>query len=351
MRKLITIIMLAGISGGLCYVLAKYEVKRIDGQIIIRRQGQQANLTAGSPGQAAGIKSAVLNDSGSSPADDSLPPRDPKQKVLRIASFNLDGFNSHRLARLYMAEQLKILLAGFDIVAVQDIRETHAGALRELVEKINSDGRHFDFVVSPEVELGSVDRFNAFLLNRATIEVDRFKVFAVSDINATMQCRPLVALFRARSPSVAEAFTFVLVNVNVDQDRISGGLDILDDVYRAARNTHPNEDDVIMLGNFETNGRRPGAVAMIPDIGWAIDGLVSTVRGDRLADNLVFDRRATTEFTGRADVVDVVRSLNITSAEAVRISEHLPVWAEFSVFEGGRAGSIAGKTAGTVLVK
>ena len=70
-----------------------------------------------------------------------------------------------------------------------------------------------------------------------------------------------------------------------------------------------------------------------------------------MADNLFFDRRATTEFTGRADVVDVVRSLNITSEEAALMSSHLPVWAEFSVFEGGQAGYIAtGKVNGAGCV-
>ena len=342
MRKLIAIIMLVGISAGACYLLSKYEVRRIDGQIIISRQGQQANLQANRPAEAPEARQA---------ADASLPPRDPNQKALRIASFNLEGFNSHKLSGLYIAEQLTTLLAGFDIVAIQDIRETHVGSLRELVDAINADGRYFDFVVSPEVGRGSIDRFNAFLFNKATVELNRFKVFTVADTGGIMRCRPLVALFRARLPRASDAFTFILVNVNVDFDRATSGVELLDDAYRAVRATNPKEDDVILLGNFETDGKRPGPLAMIPNVGWAIDAMVSTVRGDRLADNLVFDREATSEFTGRADVVDVVRSLNITSAEAARISGHLPVWAEFSVFEGGQAGHIAEKKTAETLIK
>ena len=340
MQKFIAIIMLVGISGGACYLLSNYEVRRIDGQIIISRQGQQANLPAAQPAEAPATARA---------ADASLPPRDPNQKALRIASFNLEGFNSRKLSRLYIAGHLTTLLAGFDIMAIQDIRETHVGSLRELVDAINADGRHFDFAVSSEVGRGSIDRFNAFLFNKATVELDRFKVFAVADTGGTMRCRPLVALFRARTPRASDAFTFMLVNVNVDFDRATSGLGILDDVYRAVRATNPKEDDVILLGNFETDRKHPGPLAMIPNAGWAIDGIVSTVRGDRLADNLIFDRHATSEFTGRADVVDVVRSLNITSTEASRISGHLPVWAEFSVFEGGQTGHFAEKTAETLI--
>ena len=349
MWKLIAIVMLVGVSGGVCYLLSNYEIKRLDGQIIISRRDQQSNLMAyraALPAVDAGV------------ADDSLPPRNPNQKALRIASFNLQGLNSRKLSGMHTAERLARLLEGFDVVALQDIRATHVGSLRELVDTINGNGPnrtrsnrtggHFDFAVSPEVGRGSIDCFNAFLFDKSTIELDRFKLCAVADPSGSMRCRPLVGIFRARAPQVSDAFTFILVNVHVDSDRAAAELNLLDDVYRAVRAANPKEDDVILLGNFETDSRRPGQLARIPNVGWALDSTVSTVRGDRLADNLIFDRHATSEFTGRANVVDVVRALNITSSEALEISGHLPVWAEFSVFEGGQAGHIAKKTDETV---
>ena len=344
MWKLIAIVMLVGVSGGVCYLLSNYEIKRFDGQIIISQRDQQSSLTAyqaAPPAVDAGV------------ADNSLPPRNPNQKALRIASFNLEGLNSRKLSGMHTAERLARLLEGFDVVALQDIRATHVGSLRELVDTINGNGAngtggHFDFAVSPEVGRGSIDCFNAFLFDKSTIELDRFKLCAVADPSGLMRCRPLVGIFRARAPQVSDAFTFILVNVHVDYDRAAAELNLLDDVYRAVRAANPKEDDVILLGSFETDRRRPGQLARIPNVGWALDSTVSTVRGDRLADNLIFDRHATSEFTGRANVVDVVRALNITSSEALEISGHLPVWAEFSVFEGGQTGHIAEKTGGTV---
>ena len=351
MRKLIAIIVLVGISGGVCYLLSAYEIKRVDGQIVIRRQGQQAGAKTGEaslPAVAASI-------------DDSLPPRNPNQKSLRIASFNLEGFGACKLSAMHTAARLARLLEGFDIVAVQDIRSAHVGPLRELIDTINARvdarvdtrtnvGGHFDFAVAPEIGRSAVDNFNAFIFDRSTIELDRFKLCSVVDPSGSMRCLPLVGIFRARSPQAHEAFTFILVNVHVDYDRDTAELNLMDDVYRAVRAANPKEDDVILLGNFETDRRRPGGLARIPNAGWALESTVSTVRGDRLADNLVFDRHATSEFTGRANVVDVVRALNITSIEAMELSGHLPVWAEFSVFEGGQAGNIAEK-AGATLTK
>lgn len=339
--------MLAGLSGGLCYALAKYDIKRIDGRIIISRHGQQANLKA--DGSAAEASAASCYSGTDAIEDASLPPRDPSRKILRIASFNLDGFNSRKLAMPLIAERLTAIIAGFDVIAVQDVRESHVGSLHELLEVVNARGRHFDFAVAPEVGRGSVTRYNAFIFNRATVEIDRFKICEVTDTAGLMRCRPLVGVFRARGPQTCDAFTFVLVNVNVDYDRVSAGLDILDDVYRAVRAANPREDDILLLGNFEVDLNQAAPPAFSPGATWALDGIVSTVRGDRLADNLAFDRLATAEFTGRADVIDVVRGLNVTTEEALRISSHLPVWAEFSAYEGGPAGHFANKKAETQL--
>ena len=34
----------------------------------------------------------------------------------------------------------------------------------------------------------------------------------------------------------------------------------------------------------------------------------------------------------------MMREFELTMPEALEVSEHLPVWAEFSVYEGGQAG-------------
>ncbi|NMC21084.1 MAG: deoxyribonuclease, partial [Thermogutta sp.] len=46
------------------------------------------------------------------------------------------------------------------------------------------------------------------------------------------------------------------------------------------------------------------------------------------------DRRATTEYTGKHGVMDLVRQFNISAGQAAQVADHLPVWAEFSTREG-----------------
>ena len=83
----------------------------------------------------------------------------------------------------------------------------------------------------------------------------------------------------------------------------------------------------------------------MPGITWAIAGIPTNVLRTQQYDNIIFHSQATREFVGRGGVVDFMRDYNLGADEAAEVSDHLPVWAEFSIFEGGRAGPLAAKPA------
>jgi hypothetical protein len=55
-------------------------------------------------------------------------------------------------------------------------------------------------------------------------------------------------------------------------------------------------------------------------------------------DNILFTQPATAEFTGGAGVVDLMEMFQLTEQQALEVSDHLPVWGEFSIYEGGSGG-------------
>ena len=55
----------------------------------------------------------------------------------------------------------------------------------------------------------------------------------------------------------------------------------------------------------------------------------------------MFSDVATTEYTGRWGVFDMIREFNLTMDEALEVSDHMPIWAEFSIYEGGQGGRVA----------
>ena len=78
-----------------------------------------------------------------------------------------------------------------------------------------------------------------------------------------------------------------------------------------------------------------GELGAIPGILAAIAASSHQHAADRAVRQLVFQLSATSEYAGRSGVFDFMREYNLTLEQALQVSDHLPVWAEFSVLEGG----------------
>jgi hypothetical protein len=98
-----------------------------------------------------------------------------------------------------------------------------------------------------------------------------------------------------------------------------------------------------MLGDFNADESHLGQLGAMSNLAYVVSGTPTNTHGTKTYDNVLFDRRATSEFLGRGGVLDVMREFNITLDQALKLSDHLPIWAEFSVYEGGRPGAVAAR--------
>jgi deoxyribonuclease-1-like protein len=268
------------------------------------------------------------------------PPVPERLRSIRIATFNVSPLDERKLTKPFILMRLAQTLEQFDLVALQDIQAPNQSVLVRLLEQVNAMGRHYDYVLPPQVGRDPVAQYSAFVFDRATVEVDRRTVYNVEDPTRQLRRQPLVASFRARGADPSQAFTFTLINVHVSQEQVSAELDLLDDVYRGVRDDGRNEDDIILLGSLETDDRHLGQLGQVPHLTCSVFMAPSTVQA-RLADNILFNRRATVEFTGRSGVLDLMRQFDMGTREVIELAYHFPVWAEFSIFEGGQAGHVA----------
>jgi hypothetical protein len=179
------------------------------------------------------------------------------------------------------------------------------------------------------------------VFDTASIEVDRTALYTVSDPDDRLHREPLVGWFRVRGPAPEQAFTFSLVNIHTDPDETRQELDALADVFRVVRDDGRGEDDVIVLGDLNVDENHLGRLGQLSNIHWCVSRVATNTRGTKQYDNVVFSSLATTEYTGRWGVFDMIRQFNLTVDEALEVSDHQPVWAEFSLVEGGQRGRIA----------
>jgi len=301
----------------------RFDLQGLDG-IQIAPQGQTANKET--------------------PARDPLaPPPARSTGSVRVATFNIQVFGKSKASKPQVMDVLARIIRNFDLVAIQEIRVADDDLLPNFVELINSAGVHYDYVIGPRLGRTSSTEQYAYVFDMATIEVDRSQLYTIADPDDLLHREPLVGWFRVRGPPPDQAFTFSLVNIHTDPDETKEELDILDDVVRVVRDDGRREDDVIILGDLNVDDKNLGQLGQISGMTWVVSGTPTNTRGTAQYDNLVFQRQATSEFTGRAGIFDFMRQYNLAMEEALEVSDHLPVWAEFSAYEGGQPGRIAAR--------
>jgi len=61
--------------------------------------------------------------------------------------------------------------------------------------------------------------------------------------------------------------------------------------------------------------------------------VMTNTRRNRAYDNLLFEQSATAVYTGTWGVLDLEETFGLTRDQALKVSDHLPVWAEFDARE------------------
>jgi endonuclease/exonuclease/phosphatase family metal-dependent hydrolase len=260
-------------------------------------------------------------------------------EVIRIASFNIRGLDEARLGHPHLESVLARVVTSFDVVALQEVCVDDPWLLTRFLKRLGEG--QYDYVMGLPDASSSERVCNVLVYNRATIELVEQRHYTVNDPDNLIQRKPLVAWFRTRTANVQDAFTFSLVNVQLNPLSPKDELLQIGPVFRAVRSDGRGEDDVIMIGDFGV----PAAHLAEATIGGGLAPLVryvaTSTAGDAQPDNVLIDSIATSEFSGEAGVLDFMKICNLTLAEAQMVSDHLPVWAEFYVHENTRPGRVA----------
>jgi endonuclease/exonuclease/phosphatase family metal-dependent hydrolase len=274
--------------------------------------------------------------------------------TIRIASFNIQVFGDEKARKPYVMQTIALAIRNFHVVAIQEIRTQDSYFLDNFLRTyVNADGQHYyDYVIGPRLGRSNSKEQYAFLYDTTAVEVNRQSIYTVNDPQDLLHREPLVALFRVRGPAPTEAFTFLLVNIHTDPDETKEELDTLADVYRAVRQASGGEDDVIILGDLNVDDRHLGRLGQIPGVRPIVTRVFTNTRQNALYDNFVVHQPSTAEFTGRWGVFDIRQLVNppLTTDQALEVSDHLPIWAEFSAYESAAPGRVATRPATTASV-
>ncbi|TWT74098.1 endonuclease/exonuclease/phosphatase family protein [Allorhodopirellula solitaria] len=268
------------------------------------------------------------------------------QSSLRVASFNIQVFGQSKSSKPEVMQQLATLFLLFDVVAVQEIRGDPMVPIERLLEEITRQGGRYRAIHGPPVGRTSQKECYSYFWDQNRVDIVPDSDFLVDDRDDRMHRQPMVASFQTRVAPVDSRlpFRFTMINVHTDPDEVRGDtpeneLNVLDDVFQSVRNYEyqtNNEDDFILLGDLNVDveglrelGSMPGMVSLIGDV-------PTNTRQSKCYDHILIDSRVTTEFLHRSGVLSMEHFFGIDQAAAIKISDHNPIWAEFSVYEAPR---------------
>jgi len=234
------------------------------------------------------------------------------------------------------ASPLADICLHFDVVAFQEVNGHRPGWLDEVVAEIGrqSNGKVTFQYASDHARVSRDQVQYAFLFNTAKVNLDHH--YTVADPDNVLLREPLVGWFRTAGVPAEQAFTFNLVNVQLAQRRPGNELAYFGQLHHAIRKDGRGEDDVIFVGDFKSGDRALSALRKRSGMTWVISDKATNTMNDAQYDNIVFEQTATLEFTGNGGVVDFLKEYNLGFRDAMSISDHMPVWAEFSAIERAR---------------
>jgi endonuclease/exonuclease/phosphatase family metal-dependent hydrolase len=262
-----------------------------------------------------------------------------EQNPIRVANFNIQAFGEEKRSDPAVMDVLTTIARQFDVMAVEELRDASETTLPFYMERINAvAGPAYAAVWSPRLGRTQSKENYAFIYNTETIALVDGAAYTFEDpppgsTTDLFQREPFIARFVATKGD----FDFVLIVIHTEPDETWAELSALPLVLDDARGRFPDENDFIMLGDMNAgcsylHPQQPLLLREAPFVWVVPDEADTTVKATNCAyDRIILDAGAGTRFTGTWGVFLFDAEYNLSYEDAVKVSDHYPVWAEFNI--------------------
>ena len=247
--------------------------------------------------------------------------------TIRIATFNIQVFGKTKRDKPEVMAVLVDTVRAYDLVAVQELKDASGQIGGAFLAAINGEGAGYAMLESPRTgataSTSATEQY-AFYYDTATVMALGEGALYPDSEDAFVR-EPWVARFQVRGGR----FSFVLVTVHTRPESAVTEVGALHSAVQWARERHPEEDDFIVLGDFNAacDYASPGDLDALAirgaDYNWIVPDDADTNLAARACayDRLVTTEGALGDFTGHWGVD--------RRFDQREVSDHFPVWAEF----------------------
>lgn len=250
---------------------------------------------------------------------------------LRVGAFNIQIFGVSKMDEPEVVEVIKDIVIQYDIILIQEIRDSTNTAIHELLDEVNSMGAGtYQMMLSERLGRTSSKEQYAFFYKQSTVGV--VNAYQWPDVNDVFEREPYTVRFR---PLTGSSGDFGFMGIHVKPDDAVAEIDALYDVYESVSSMW-GLDDILIGGDLNAG------CSYVSDSDWqnirlktdsrflwAIgDGVDTTVTNS----DCPYDRMVLAGSGLRGDYISgsgVVyyfdSDLGVSNALALDVSDHYPV--------------------------
>ena len=252
--------------------------------------------------------------------------------TFRIGTFNIQNFGKTKLNDSARVNVLAGIIRKYGIVAVQEISDVSGEVPLTFCTIINRKGKyHYAVAVSPltgehEDDKTSREQY-AFFYDTTLFSLLSAPCLYNDSLHDYFAREPFTAWFKTKSGG----YSFVLVTIHTTPKQAVEEIGSLDEVINWAMGKYPKETEIVVLGDFNASCSyaSPGDLDRLAIRGknyyWVVPDDAKTnlsAKSDCAYDRFVLTLPAKDHYTGQWGVDRCFDSKTI--------SDHWPVWAEFS---------------------
>ncbi|NWX95587.1 DNSL2 protein, partial [Nothoprocta ornata] len=251
--------------------------------------------------------------------------------ALCIGAFNIQAFGDSKMSDQTIADIIVNILSRYDIVLVQEVRDSDLSAVTELMEQLNSaSSSQYAYEISGPLGRDNYKEMYLFIYRTEAVSV--LDTYQYKDRQDVFSREPFI--LRVSSPHT-KAGEFVLVPLHSAPHAAVAEIDALYDVYLAIVNKW-DTDNIMFLGDFNADCSyvRPEDWSSIrlrtSDVfKWLLPDSADTTVGksDCAYDRIVVcgAKLKRSVVPNSAAVYNFQRALQLEQEEALAVSDHFPV--------------------------
>jgi len=266
-----------------------------------------------------------------------------ESNTVLMGSFCVDPLRPQHLDHVEFLDDFLTVVAQFDLLAIQGIYTDKSDMLEQIVKEVSArTGRSYRYTVVFPSNPSPNRPVPVFFYDENVLEVDPSTIQLLGMPNRPFSFPPLSAKYRVKKAPAERAFTFYAVNMQLypgfENDELNAVPNMMMRLKEAAsKGNFDREDDVILFGYFGLEPRQTvvGDARFNETVTWANPEYPTNTFGafSYVAENILFETRPLAEYDNRSGIWDLRKQFH--RPEKIPFDHH-PVWACFSIYEGGK---------------